>query len=79
MARDDLVIDETHRIGRNDVRITQDSEGRWLLSKYPLSPDDPGYPGFTYSPTNGGCPDGPDVDSMLAWAKAQPWSQPSAE
>ncbi len=69
-------VDEAYRIGRNDVRITHHVEGHWIVSKYPIKEDDPGYPGYSYSSTVGECPNGPDLDAMLAWAKRQPWSRP---
>jgi len=79
MGDSHFVVNEAFRIGPNDVLISQHELGHWLVSKYPVSRDDPGWPGHTYSSTVGECPAGPDLDAMLAWVRAQPWSQPAAK
>jgi hypothetical protein len=70
-----LLVDERRRIGPNDVRITQDADGHWVVSKHPIDGDDPAWPGSTFSSVSGTCPDGPDLSTMLDWVRAQPWSR----
>lgn len=75
--RDAPVVDERRRIGPNDVRVTQASDGHWLVSKYPIDRDDPAWPGSTFSSVKGECPEGPDLAAMLDWVRAQSWSRPT--
>jgi hypothetical protein len=70
------LVDESRRIGPNDVRITQAAAGHWLVSRYPIDRDHPDWPGATFSSVNGECPDGPDLAAMFDWVRAQPWSRP---
>jgi hypothetical protein len=77
MVDEDLPpIDERRRIGPNDVRITRDGAGHWLVSAHPIDGDDPERPDPTFSSRSGECPDGPDLEAMLDWVRAQPWSRP---
>ncbi len=73
--RDEPLVDERRRIGPNDVRVTQATDGHWLVSAYPIDLDHPGWPGSTFTSANGTCPDGPDLAAMLDWVRAQPWSR----
>jgi hypothetical protein len=69
------LVDERRRIGPNDVRVTQAADGHWVVSKFPIGMADPAWPGSTFSSRDGSCPDGPDLEAMLDWVRAQPWSR----
>jgi len=69
------LIDERRRIGPNDIRITQAADGHWLVSVNPIGRDHLAWPGANYSSVSGECPDGPDLEAMLDWVRAQPWSR----
>jgi hypothetical protein len=74
--RDEPLVDERRRIGPNDVRITHSASGHWVVSAYPVDRGHPAWPGSTFSSVNGACPNGPDLEAMLDWVRAQPWSRP---
>jgi hypothetical protein len=69
------VVDERRRIGPHDIRITHSAAGHWIVSRHPIDQGDPAWPGATFSSRNGTCPDGPDLEAMLDWVRAQPWSR----
>jgi len=69
--------ERSFRIGRNLIVIRRHLDGHWLVSKYPIGTADPGYPGYTYSSTQGECPAGPDLEKTIAWIETQPWSAPA--
>jgi hypothetical protein len=62
------LIDERRRIGPNDVRITQNADGRWLVPTYPIGQTERSWPGSTFSSRDG-------TAAMLDWVRAQPWSR----
>jgi hypothetical protein len=73
MAEPNFDVDHHLRLRHAAVRITHNPEtDTWLVSHYPDRGED-GYPGFTYSGTHGQCPNGPDLETMIAWVKEQPW------
>ncbi len=65
----DVDVEQEYIVGPNYVRIRHHTKGYWTVTVLPKKTDDPGYPGHTYSSAIGECPNGPDLDAMLAWAK----------
>jgi hypothetical protein len=47
----------------------------WLVTWLPNDEDDPAYPGFTISSTEGDVPIGPTLQAVAEWAAKQPWAR----
>lgn len=76
MPDPELDVDHHLGLGHGDICITHNAQsGVWLVSWHPRQGME-GYPGHTYSSTSGECPDGPELDAMLAWALHQAWANP---
>ena len=79
--RDDSELDVDHHVqlAHGKIRITHNEKaGVWLVSWYP-DEGVAGYPGHTYSSVDGGCPNGPRLQEMVAWAMGQPWANRGGE
>ena len=79
MPEPELDIDHHLGLAHGDLRITHDTHADvWLVSWCPRETTDAN-PGHTYSSTSSECPNGPDLDAMLAWALHQSWANPPAQ